>query len=201
LKKEKNSLQTARRPTVNPLAKDTSNISTSGDGSDKEEKNRTLENSQRGRPNNNTHISPIKSGTLRDSTTQKGNERSSNLKNSMKEIVGIEKNARFFGSSTTSTKPVEEIAKQLLSALSNSGIIVQTIKTEKQPNTGDNTNTKTISDNFHYKCKAPSGVTFQIELVDILNFANMRGLKLLRTSGDIWAYKNLVDNFISKLKL
>jgi hypothetical protein len=44
-------------------------------------------------------------------------------------------------------------------------------------------------------------IAFELELVEISKFENMRGLKFTRRSGDMWEYKQLIETLTGVLKL
>jgi serine/threonine protein kinase len=89
-----------------------------------------------------------------------------------------------FGANTTSTKAASEIAEQVNKSLD--GLNVRRLE---MPNA-----------TLHYSCVFKN-IAFEIELVEIGKFENMRGLKFTRRSGDIWEYKRLVESLLGQLKM
>ncbi len=89
-----------------------------------------------------------------------------------------------FKCDTTSSKSTDEIRKQLKSACSKTDIKM-----------------KKISRHDYQFVHEKTDVQFELEIVKMKGFKNLKGLKLKRLEGDIWTYKQLVVEFLEKLRL
>jgi len=99
--------------------------------------------------------------------------------------VGETTEIQLYECSTTSSKSVADIKKEIVQVLNK----LQLGYKELGPSS--------------FRVNFPKqGVRFQIEVVNsITNFKNLRGVKFTRMSGDIWVYKDIYDRIVSKLKM
>jgi hypothetical protein len=87
-----------------------------------------------------------------------------------------------FGVSTTTSLPSKDIRKR----------IVQAVEALQLSCKQENSNL--------YRCSI-ADITLDIEIMKIQKLKNMRGVKLSRVSGDVWAYKAIADKLVAALGL
>jgi len=92
-----------------------------------------------------------------------------------------------FKCDTTSSKPSKEIKKKIVSAALKCSLQCEKVSHYlfKLYNTVENENQ----------------VMFDIEVVKMKGFKNLKGLKFRRLEGDIWEYKTIASNFLTELNL
>jgi serine/threonine protein kinase len=108
----------------------------------------------------------------------------SNSESEIEVIRTEQKPSPSFKCDTTSSKTTDEIRKQLKTACSKTDIHM-----------------KKISRHDYQFFDEKTQVQFELEIVKMKGFKNLKGLKLKRLEGDIWAYKQLVVEFLEKLRL
>lgn len=108
----------------------------------------------------------------------------SNSESELEVIRTEQKPSPSFKCDTTSSKTTDEIRKQLKTACSKTEIKM-----------------KKISRHDYQFYHEKTDVQFELEIVKMKGFKNLKGLKLKRLEGDIWAYKQLVVEFLEKLRL
>jgi len=97
--------------------------------------------------------------------------------------VPAEVNAALFGCNTTSTLPIADIHKRILTVLTDiKGVIIKS------------------STSTSFRC-VYTDVSFKIDIVSIAKFDHLRGVKMSRVTGDLWKYKEIGAKIIVKLKL
>lgn len=87
-----------------------------------------------------------------------------------------------FGVSTTTSLPSKDIRKRIVLAVDALKLIC------KQENSN------------LFRCSI-ADITLDIEIMKIQKLKNMRGVKLSRVSGDVWAYKAIADKLVAALGL
>jgi serine/threonine protein kinase len=96
-----------------------------------------------------------------------------------------------FKCDTTSSKSTKEIKKKIISASQKCSVQCDKVskyefKLTKQLNAADPSLEK---------------IVFDIEIVKMKDFKNLKGLKFKRHEGDIWAYKTIASTFLKSLSL
>lgn len=87
-----------------------------------------------------------------------------------------------FGVSTTTSLPSKDIRKRIVVAVDALQLVC------KQENSN------------LFRCSI-ADITLDIEIMKIQKLKNMRGVKLSRVSGDVWAYKAIADKLVASLGL
>jgi serine/threonine protein kinase len=121
---------------------------------------------------------------VRQEPDQSPTSTASNSESEIEVIRTEQKPSPSFKCDTTSSKTTDEIRKQLKTACSKTDITMKKISRHDYQF-------------FHKK----TDVHFEMEIVKMKGFKNLKGLKLKRLEGDIWAYKQLVVEFLDKLRL
>jgi hypothetical protein len=97
-----------------------------------------------------------------------------------------------FKCDTTSSKSTKEIKKKIISAAQKCS--VQCDKVSKY----EFKLTKQLNDEINPSLEK---IVFDIEIVKMKDFKNLKGLRFKRLEGDIWAYKTIAESFLISLKL
>lgn len=93
-------------------------------------------------------------------------------------------NSSMFGCSTTSSLPTKEIRKRVEAVLATFKNIQ--FKSDKTSNA--------------FKCEYKD-TKFELDIVSVAKFNNLRGIKMSRQQGDVWTYKDICEKIVGQLKL
>lgn len=98
-----------------------------------------------------------------------------------------------FKCDTTSSKSTKEIKKKILSAAQKCSM-----QCDKMSKYEFKMTKQQLNDEI---CPSFEKIVFDIEIVKMKDFKNLKGLRFKRVEGDIWAYKTVAESFALNLKL
>jgi hypothetical protein len=178
------------------------------------ERSRTPERSSKGRRSSISYGTPTNSPKgpleslayrltriIRDSARSESNSRRSSCENSTAEDFSTseapeqQRNIKLsssFNCDTTSSKSTKEIKKKIISAAQKCSLHCDKVSRYEFK--------ITMLDNDEDQPSLEK-IVFDIEIVKMKDFKNLKGLKFKRLEGDIWAYKTIATNLLAALNL